>query len=75
MMFGVLAGALLLLPSDAEVTASAAQLDMGKAQHITLHAERDPENPTHYLVVDDENEVLLRTNGRDDAFGSDRILD
>ena len=64
---------LIFLPD--KTTATGTLLSGNKAEHVTLHAKRDPANPTHYLVVDDDGEVLIRTNGRNDDIASFRIVD
>ena len=47
----------------------------GTARSVVLTAKRDPQMPTHFVVLDEAGKPILRTSGRHDEMANISIID
>ena len=70
---GELAGHSCLIFPPNRPTSKAVIISGQRVQEIQVTAKRDPKNPTHFIVVDDQGRRLLRTTGNQDDMANIEI--
>ena len=67
---GQLAGNSCLIFPPNRPTSKAVIITGKRVQEVQVTAKRDPQNPTHFIVVDDQGRRLLRTTGNHDDMAN-----
>lgn len=67
---GVLTGNSCLIFPPHRPTGKAIVITDAQVQELEVVAKRDPENPTHFLVVDHQGHTLLSTSGHHEGMAN-----
>ena len=67
---GELAGNSCLIFPPNRPTSTAVIISGQRVQEVQVTAKRDPKNPSHFIVVDDQGRRLLRTTGNHDDMAN-----
>lgn len=70
---GELAGHSCLIFPPNRPTTKAVIISGQRVKEIQVTAKRDPQNPTHFIVVDDQGRRLLSTTGNHDDMANIQI--
>lgn len=70
---GQLAGhSCLIFPPNRPTSTAVIVMDQ-RVKEVSVTAKRDPENPSHFIVVDEQGRRLLNTTGRHDEHANINI--